>query len=56
MKLIKLLQTPHEYYCLKSYKEYLTKLYANAREGKDPNCRKCDNEGYIKTKKRSDVR
>lgn len=51
MKLIKLLQTPHEYYCLKSYKEYLTKLYANAREGKDPNCRKCDNEGYIKTKK-----
>ncbi|TKZ26327.1 ATP-binding protein, partial [Brachyspira catarrhinii] len=51
MKLIKLLQTPHEYYCLKSYKEYLTKLYANAREGKDPNCRKCDDEGYIKTKK-----
>lgn len=51
MKLIKLLQTPHEYYCLKSYKEYLTKLYANARDGKDPNCRKCDDEGYIKTKK-----
>ena len=51
MKLIKLLQTPHEYYCLKSYKEYLTKLYANARDGKDPNCRKCDNEGFIKTKK-----
>lgn len=51
MKLIKLLQTPHEYYCLKSYKEYLMKLYANARDGKDPNCRKCDDEGYIKIKK-----
>lgn len=50
MKLIKLLQTPHEYYCLKSYKEYLMKLYANARDGKDPSCCKCDDEGYIKTK------
>lgn len=51
MKLIKLLQTPHEYYCLKSYKEYLTKLYTKARDGKDPNCHKCDDEGYIKIKK-----
>lgn len=51
MKLIKLLQTPHEYYCLKSRKAYLTKLYVNAREGKDPNCSKCDDDGMVKAKK-----
>ena len=35
-------------YTLQSYKKHLEKLYETAREGKDPNCNKCDEYGFKK--------
>ncbi|WP_302279382.1 ATP-binding protein [Brachyspira pilosicoli] len=50
MKRIYHLQAVPKEYCLKSYKGYLNILYTNAIEGKDPNCNKCDADGFLKTK------
>ena len=42
------LQTADSSYCLLSYKKHLQKLYETARDGKDPNCTKCDKDGFVK--------
>lgn len=48
MKRIYKLQIVANKYCLQSYRTYLESLYATAKEGKDPNCTKCDENGFLK--------
>ena len=48
MKRMLKLQTADSSYCLLSYKKHLQKLYETARDGKDPNCTKCDKDGFVK--------
>ena len=48
MKRILKLQIADSSYCLQNYKKYLEELKKTARDGKDPNCKKCDEHGFIK--------
>ncbi|MDA0063437.1 AAA family ATPase [Brachyspira hyodysenteriae] len=42
------LQIADSSYCLQSYKKYLEELKKIARDGKDPKCTKCDEDGFLK--------
>ncbi|WP_297300636.1 AAA family ATPase [uncultured Brachyspira sp.] len=42
------LQIADSSYCLQNYKKYLEELKSKARDGKDPNCTKCDEYGFLK--------
>lgn len=48
MKRILKLQIADSSYCLQNYKKYLEELKKTARDGKDPNCKKCDEHGFVK--------
>lgn len=48
MKRILKLQIADSSYCLQNYKKYLEELKKTARDGKDPNCKKCDEDGFKK--------
>ena len=48
MKPILKLQIADSSYCLQNYKKYLEELKKTARDGKDPNCKKCDEHGFVK--------
>lgn len=48
MKPILKLQIADSNYCLQNYKKYLEELKKTARDGKDPNCKKCDEHGFVK--------
>lgn len=48
MKRILKLQIADSSYCLQNYKKYLEELKETARDGKDPNCKKCDEHGFVK--------
>lgn len=48
MKHILKLQTADSRYCLQSYKKHLQELCEKARDGKDPLCTRCDEDGFIK--------
>lgn len=48
MKRILKLQIADSNYCLQNYKKYLEELKKTARDGKDPNCKKCDEHGFVK--------
>ncbi|KLI22316.1 ATP-binding protein [Brachyspira hyodysenteriae] len=47
MKRMLKLQTADSSYCLLSYKKHLEELKKTARDGKDPNCTKCDEYGFL---------
>ncbi|MDA0051604.1 AAA family ATPase [Brachyspira hyodysenteriae] len=48
MKRMLKLQIADSSYCLLSYKKHLEELKKTARDGKDPNCTKCDEYGFLK--------
>lgn len=48
MKRILKLQIADSSYCLQNYKKYLEEMKKIARDGKDPNCKKCDEHGFVK--------
>ncbi|MEI0496527.1 DnaA/Hda family protein [Brachyspira intermedia] len=48
MKRMLKLQIADSSYCLLSYKKHLEELKKTARDGKDPNCTKCDEYGFQK--------
>ena len=48
MKRMLKLQIADSSYCLLSYKKHLEELKKTAREGKDPHCTKCDEDGFVK--------
>ncbi|TVL83492.1 AAA family ATPase [Brachyspira hyodysenteriae] len=51
MKRMLKLQIADSSYCLLSYKKHLEELKKTARDGKDPNCTKCDEYGFVKGSK-----
>lgn len=51
MKRMLKLQIADSSYCLLSYKKHLEELKKTARDGKDPNCTKCDEFGFVKGSK-----
>ena len=53
MKRILKLQIADSSYCLQNYKKYLEELKQIARDGKDPNCKKCDEDGFKKVSQSS---
>ena len=53
MKRILKLQIADSSYCLQNYKKYLEELKKTARDGKDPNCKKCDEDGFKKVSQSS---
>lgn len=53
MKSILKLQIADSSYCLQNYKKYLEELKKTARDGKDPNCKKCDKDGFKKVSQSS---
>ncbi|MEI0595001.1 AAA family ATPase [Brachyspira pilosicoli] len=53
MKRILKLQIAASSYCLQNYKKYLEELKKIARDGKDPNCKKCDKDGFKKVSQSS---
>ena len=53
MKRILKLQIADSSYCLQNYKKYLEEMKKIARDGKDPNCKKCDEDGFKKVSQSS---